>query len=827
MLQKSFRKSGWKTVLLSGTILGATLLTTAQAQAQVAAEDDAKLEEIVVTAQKREQNLQDVPIAVTALSQSALEANRVVTINDLSGLAPGVQVRAAAGGTQLASFTIRGAVSYGVVPGSDKEVSNYLDGVYLSSPRGSIFELPDVTRIEILRGPQGTLFGRNATAGAVSITTRDPSGEFGVKQEFTFGNLRQFRSSTSLDLPKFGSFSAYVSYVHSYKRGDIRNANPGVVWDRTASGLGKQTSVKYLGTKDADTFFGALKFEQGGFSTVYKFDHSRDNGSPEGTGLVNYDPAYPLVGDLMTALLTSQPGPVYIATDGKRPDVVNNSFVTPFKQRSTGHNLTSTYEISDNLSVKNVFAYRTSYINSNSALAGFDGLTFTAAALVPYATLSAFSVDPSLATASPDVQAATIGGYATALAPLIGSPIVGIGISVTAQNKQWSDEFQLNYRSDLATVTAGAIWFHSKDVVQGPPGAQNTNQFRIFPGGVVALGAEGLAQNEATSLAAYTQVELHATPKLDIIGGIRVTKDKKTGTFTYDSLDLTTIPRKTLSEIPYDKTKLNYLIGLNYKLNDDTLLYGKYSTSFVSGGPGATAALVYAPETATSWEAGLKADMFDHRLRTNLAAYTVTYKHVQSAQGTAILGPLLGEVGPYLGTFILDQGGIKNSGVELEVSGAPSRGLSLGGSLNYNRSTFNNINPLLLATNGGGYAVTLRPEWSAGLSAQYESQPVFADATINFRVDGNWHSKARTQLNPFDTNPLFASVRFQPAAWIINGRLALENIDIAGSKAQIAAWAKNLTDDRSATFPELFGFAAAANYQPARTFGVDLRIEIR
>jgi iron complex outermembrane receptor protein len=142
------------------------------------------LEEIVVTAQKREQNVQDVPIAVTALTASALVNNRVESVTDLSGLAPGVNVIPAAGGSQIPSFSLRGITSYGVVPGSDKEVSIYLDGVYISSPRGSIFNLPDARSIEVLRGPQGTLFGRNATAGAVSITTRDPNGKIGVDADF-------------------------------------------------------------------------------------------------------------------------------------------------------------------------------------------------------------------------------------------------------------------------------------------------------------------------------------------------------------------------------------------------------------------------------------------------------------------------------------------------------------------------------------------------------------------------------------------------------------------------------------------------------------------
>jgi len=801
-----------------------------QQAAQDAAADDTKLEQIVVTAQKREQNLQDVPIAVTALSQNALQANRVTNVNDLSGLAPGVQVRAAAGGSQLASFTIRGAVSYGVVPGSDKEVSIYLDGVYLSSPRGSIFELPDVARIEVLRGPQGTLFGRNATAGAISITTRDPTGEFSIRQDTTFGNYDQFRTRTSVDLPKIGPFSAYGSYIHNYKRGDIRNADSGIVWDRTASGLGVKTSPAYLGTKRADSFFGAVKFEPNDhFSMVYKYDHGVDHGSPEGTGLVAYDPNYPLLGSLLTALFTSQKAPVNMAPDGLRPEVVNNGFVTDLNQRAFGHNVTAKLEINDHLSIKNVFAYRESSIDSNSALSGFDGVTFTQQAVVPYATLAAFSSVPNLASASPAVQGATIGAFAAGLAPLVGSPFAGIGISVSSRTKAWSNELQLNYHSALITVTLGALYFHSKDSNSGPPGAQNTNQFRVFPGGVVPLGGQGLALNQTTSLAAYTQAEVHVTPQLDVVGGIRVTKDKKTGSFTYDGVTFVP-PTTTVIETPYRKTKPNYLLGLNYKPNHDILVYGKFSTSFVSGGPGANPILVYDAETASSFEGGIKADLLDRRLRTNLAVYTVTYKHVQSAQGSTLLGPSVGAVGPYLGTFILDQGGLKNSGAELEVTAAPARGVTIGANLDYSHTTFNNVNPILLATSGGAYLPTLRPEWSGGVSGQYDSRPLFGEAYAMLRIDAQWRDTTNVNANPsgnLTNNPLFANVYSLSATWVVNGRLALRDMKIGRVSAEVAVFAKNLTDDRSSTFPEVFGFSAASNYQPARTFGIDLNLQFK
>lgn len=162
--------------LLVGTSLVCLVGVTSVAQAQdvVPEEDSGRVEEIVVTAQKREQSVQDVPIAVTAISEASIEANRITSVQDLSGLAPNVIVRPTAGGSAIPSFSMRGLTSFGVVPGSDKQVSINLDGVYISATRGALFELPDIARIEVLRGPQGTLFGRNATAGAVSIVTKDP-----------------------------------------------------------------------------------------------------------------------------------------------------------------------------------------------------------------------------------------------------------------------------------------------------------------------------------------------------------------------------------------------------------------------------------------------------------------------------------------------------------------------------------------------------------------------------------------------------------------------------------------------------------------------------
>jgi iron complex outermembrane receptor protein len=818
------------------TVCGALVSTVAlagPASAQTA-EYEAGLDEIIVTAQKREQSLQDVPIAVTALTADALKANRVVDVTDLSGLAPGVTVRTAAGGSKLPQFIIRGAFSGGLVPGSDKQVSIYLDGVYLSSPRGSIFDLPNVERIEVLRGPQGTLFGRNATAGAISISTRDPTGEIGVRASATVGNFDHWRFQTSVDLPLAGSFSGYVSYVHNEKRGDIRNAGAGQVWDRTASADPRVAktlrSPRYLGSKDTDTWFAAVKFESGDFEMVYKFDRTVDHGTPDGTGLVGVNTSVPLLGSFLGTLIASQPEPVNIAPDGRRPDVVNNAWVVPLTQKVQGHSLTSTLRLSDNLSVKNIFAFRKTFLHSTSALDGFSSLPLTQEAIGPYATFIAFSSIPGLGQASPQQQAAAIGQVAASLMPLVGSPFIGIAGETQVRSKQYSDEIQLNYDSDFLTATAGAVWFHAKDWT-GENFFPSTTSFTALPGGVVRQRNVGRTFNKATSIGAYAQLEFHLTPRLDLVGGARITRDKKSGSFTFGNP-----PGLQTVSFDYRKTKPNFLIGVNYTPADDVLVYGKFSTAFVSGG--SVAGIPFAPETAKSWEAGVKAELLDRRLRANLALYTVTYKHFQVAssgtnyreQITQITGnPALASA---VGTFVVDQGGpVEARGFEFDMVAAPLKGVSLGGSLGYAETTFKEVSPILLAANGGTYVPFMRPKWTGALWAQYDTKPLGGgDAYLSFRADGTWTSDVNLAFNPdlpaYAPGNFAENIREIPSNWRVNARVALRDLNIGGVDTEIAIWSKNLTNSRVKGYAvNLSQIIAQANYSPARTYGLDVTID--
>ena len=740
-----------------------------QAFGQTASDQGATLSEIIVTAQKREQSLQDVPIAVTAVTQETLRANRIANVTDLTSMAPNFTVLVTAGASGIPTFGMRGLVSAGSVSGQDKSVSIYLDGVSIASALGSTFDLPDLERIEVLRGPQGTLFGRNSTGGAINVITRNPSGEFAFRQELTYGNYNQFRSVTRIETPTWGPLSASLSYTHNERDGDVKNLGAGFVWDRSAAGLGTAKSPKTLGAKNAESVFAAVKFEPNdSFTTVYKFDWMENHFTPDAETLAAFTPEAGLgaaFGSLIRAMYNANPTPI---SGGKRPKYANNRFVIPGYQKIYGHNITSTLRISDDLSLKNILAYRNSHIFGVSDLDGMGLVN-----IFPF------------------------------LGP-VGSPYVVLGAQVGNDAKQWSEELQLNYNSKLVTLTAGAIYFDLKAVEGPPPGLQRVPPFQVVPNGVLPRFPADYNVFASKSYAAYVQAEVHVTPQVDVVGGYRLTKDDKSGI---------NFVAGNAFPFTYSKTKPSYLLGANYKPTEGVLLYGKYATGFVAGGT--TSTITFEPETVKSWEGGVKADLLSRRLRVNLAAFTAKYKNLQAVSG----GSFLPVPRPELGTIVVTQGDFKTKGVEAEVTVAPARGVSLNGSLGYTDWTLSNLNPILgqMAT----YRPNYRAHWTGAASAQYESEPLFGEATLMARVDGNWRSKMR-MLSQFPTQAGYESFDFSPAGWVVNGRLALRNIKLSRGDLEVAVWGRNIFDSKRPMFPLDLNFSGLGVYESARTFGLDV-----
>jgi len=465
------------------------------------AQDGQGLGDIVVTAQKREQNLQDVPVAVTALTGAALAANRIENVRDLNALAPNFTVRPAPGGTAGPSYSMRGIVSLATAPGSDKGISLYLDGVYVGNTSGSIFELADIERVEILRGPQGTLFGRNATGGAVSIVTRGPTGEFGIRQDLTFGNYDQFRSKTRLDLPQVGPLSVALSYLHSERRGDVRNLGAGAKWDYTSASGGRwgvRTSPKYLGNQNIEAFSVAARLDlHSNFELTYKLDWSENNFSADGQGVMGTNfSALGALGELLERNLANQPNPELMTPiSNKRPKAVNNDFTTDSLIRNVGHSVTAVLDVTDGVALKNILAFRKSRVEAAGLLDGFGGLINTDI--------------PSLGA--------------------IGGRLILVAAPSLTHEKQWSNEVQLNVSTDWFDLTAGYLHFDGTTKKGGPEGVPATLQFRVINGGIIPYNGSQRAWATTVSNAVYAQNEFHLTQDLDLVLGGRLTWYKKHG----------------------------------------------------------------------------------------------------------------------------------------------------------------------------------------------------------------------------------------------------------------------------------------------------------
>jgi iron complex outermembrane recepter protein len=762
--------------------------------------------EIIVTAQKRDQNMQDVPIAVTALSPQTLQVNRVTTINDLTGLAPGLLSMEDPGANASPSFSMRGVFATAAEASQDREISLYLDGVYVGGTRGSVFDLPDLDRIEVLRGPQGTLFGRNATAGAISAVTRDPSGELQVRQDLTEGNYDQFRTRTSIDTPQFGPFSAYFTYVHDERRGDVRNLGAGTQFDRTSPfyDLGVTTSPTWLGSDYSNTVFAALKFEPvDNFKMLYKFDWSHTNDTPSARSSVAINPNS-VVGGLLQAVIAAQPpgggpyGPFVSDPSNKRPDAVNNAWSMPGFAEAYGHNLTAIWQIADDLILKNITAYRDNSTLGIASFTGVDGL----------------------------VTPAFLGGDGKTY-------FMSYAGNQTSFERQFSSETQLNYMSRLLTLSVGALYYHSYEGDDGIPGQSPTFAFEPIPF-EIPLGNIQDSLSKTRSIAGYVQGEFHLTPQLDLVAGGRVTNDKKDtnlitgGTFVGSRTGAGEIVGTSAYPATFSSTKPTYSVGLNYKPDGDMLLYGKVSTAFLSGG--AVGPISFQPETVLSEEIGLKSEFLERRLRVNLAAWNAVYDHQQSAQsGSVVEDPNHpGQTLSQLGVVVIDNGTLRAKGVEAELTAAPMQGVTLGGSAAYTDAHLADPNPLV--AQGQPYEVVRVVPWMSSLYGQYESAPIVSEANLFFRLDANYQGRYRALTNPDigQTIPAFAPYEFSPARWILNSRLALQNIKVGPATGEVAFWVRNLTNNRDVSFLLQFGdFQLDSNYQAARTFGVDLTFKFK
>lgn len=758
------------------------------------------LTDIVVTAQRREESLQRVPVAVTAIGTEQLDQLRVTNVRNLAGIAPSLQINQQ-GLSSNSTIIIRGIASGTSNNAVDPKVGIYIDGVYVGRTVGSIFDLADIQRVEVLRGPQGTLFGRNATSGAISLVSAPPKGEWGLRATGSYGNYDAIRGKAVLDLPAFGPFSVKLAYLHDEIDGDYTNLIGGRTIDLSRRDPSFDEPLRYarkLGKRNTD---GAQVAIRGDFDNIiadYRFDYSdaRSTGRPIQSFGVIPDSS----GQLLSPIVALQPllgGVTNLSTTRIRGAVANAT--SEEHVVTQGHSLTLTLSANDQLTVKSITAFRKFRQDPNIFdLAGTGGLRFTQAQLGALLT-------PGLTPAQ--IQGAL---FSPANLPGANDSFFSLLTARATKQRQFSQEIQFQVDEDNYELTAGLFYFHERSpasdvlgILEPVPNGVVTPSFfdQIFGSGTTRT----LSINN--SMAGYAQLTWHLSDTIDLTGGLRGTIDDR-------ELQIFEVAGGQGAELgvgrykaSYDK--LTYTAIATWRPNTDTTLYGKISTGYVSGG--ILSGIPYDPETLTSYELGAKTQLFDNRLRFNVAGYYSDYKDLQTQN--FINGR----------QFFDNAGKASIKGFEVEAEAVPVPGLTLSGNVG-----FSDLNYKTFILNGQEVAdfarTTYNSRWTGRAAAQYDAPEFSNGARLQGRVEGRYRSAyylTSTPLVNLAGQEVFEASNRRPGFWLLDARAGLVDLPLGGSRVSFSVFGQNLLDKQPASFgaPVL---SLTGSFDRGRTYGVEV-----
>lgn len=803
---------------IAAALIAATpfpLMSVAQAQTLA-------LEEVVVTAQRRETLLQDTPIAVTAFNAEKIADLGIYKVSDIGSFAPNTNIQKQPSSNSNMSIYIRGVGSGETSLMVDPKTSFYLDGVYMSKTVGSVFDIVDLQSVEVLRGPQGTLFGRNSTGGAVNVTTIKPTGELGGKLEASIGNDGYRRLSGSIDLPKMADMlSVKLSAAKMEYDGWATNDWPG----------GEQD----LGSEDNQAYRLALRLEPTENLVIdYTFDRTDNRGVPTPFQITK-------VKDSIYNGFTETPFP-YTFLGGELYQQMAATVGDPNKRREQytldgvsdeylevdGHNLTVSWEL-EPFMIKYIYAKRETDSGYDST--DLDGGAYTMRDLF-------YGGGESIPTQG--FKAGIPEGWIdldTHELQLIGDAMndrlqytVGLYYYEEDIYQDNPQTFALPIQFLVGSAIGGAFIgagfcddFGTGPVCQGSqrlplpfpfPGADPYPQ----PGGLNGF-VDFIYGQTTESSAVYGQATYALTDDLEITAGLRYTEDKRSG-FLFN---------ETLGHSDFDADKLtnrgkwddlSYLLTLNYSVTPDMNVYFTHSTGYNGGGFNSRASSVtaweesYDEEQLDSYELGLKSDWLDRRLRVNAALFYNDYQDMQIAVFEAGSGGA--------SSRITNAGESTYQGLELEIVALLSDNITLDLTYGYLDAEFDEYNARNPVTNeieniASVTTVTRAPENTGAMGLQY-SLPNTGMGALSARVDVTYTDSMtfHPYLNQFDSSD---------SRTVANARLTLDELSVGdgGGELRLSAWVKNFTDEEYREWGIDFGTLGYAGntWNQPRTFGFD------
>ena len=725
--------------------------------------------EVVVTAQFRQQNLQQTPLAITAVNAAMMDARAETRITDVAASAPNVQLEPnpAGGGNSMKAY-IRGVGQSDQDPALDPGVGIYVDDVSFGTVTGSIFDLLDLDRVEILRGPQGTLSGMNALGGAIKLYSKKPDGNGGGFIEGTLGSLHRTDVRASAD------FTIVPDQLFVRIAGVSRHHD------------GYVTRLDYACTHPNDPYVisGALPKDNSGPDCKLGDEGNQDTSALKLSArwVASEKLEVNLVGDWTDDKSETQADTLLSAGE-IIPGASLAYFGAPYDNRFTpyGPNRGDTVINNPYVTYANFLDPGVTYQAVDAA--GTPGAPNGAWAPKPQDGIYAYGVSGTIDWRGSDqFQLTSITAYrhyyAVSTDDNGGSPITQVMEQANFTHNQFSEEARAHgsLMNDRVNYTVGGIYFHQRTVYQN----REDDPFLAGIYGTLSqptfdfLGDDPVVTNTE---AGFAHLDFKATDKLSFAGGVRYTHEHKAYTFERLNLDgVTAYPvLGNLNGVTgvYSGGHWDYRADVQYQWTPDVMTYFQFSTGFKGGGVSprpyiAAQVTPFGPETLNAYEIGFKSYLFGHHMRLNLAAFYNQYDNYQSTPTVCV--DINGNVipGPFGTPLCGEYANVANAtvkGVELETEIHPIPGMTIDGAASYLKfkfgTPFRATNAVIAGASAPGIGDV---KWSVGV--QYEL-PFIMGGTLTPRIDVN-HTPgycngldASLSCNPISRNDSYTLANFR------------------------------------------------------------------
>lgn len=695
---------------------------------------------IIVTANKRDENLQEVPISITAFSQEDLDKRGDVGLAGIQEATPNLNFSVQSAGQNVARVTLRGVGTETLVGGGDPGVALHIDGVYVGRNSAAAGDIFDVARVEVLRGPQGTLYGRNATGGSINIITQAPTQELGGYADISYGNYNALRIRGVANVPLSDTVSSRIALFSDSHDGYMENLYEPGRDSSDKNSFGGRLQFLWEPNSGTEVLIRGYYNKSTGAGPGSRFlgtDIDTDNGYPavilagaaEGTGAPVVLPLYTLgTTDTGDAILDRPTGFYEFRKDA-------DEFVETLIK---GIDLEASFDVSDSILLRSTTSYQT---NDNEILVDADNSELSIETRQRASSAEQFSQEFNL-------------------------------ISQGVSRFQW---------------LLGAYYYHE----------ELTEAFEVVVPTNISTGATGIAQmrvsdNQADAYALFGQASYDLTDALKFTVGLRHTWDEKAQqrseggfvdlTNNFQFLGGGALGPQAASSGEASFAEFTYRASLAYQIAPDSNLFASYSRGYKSGGFDFNGGSLfddgtqvpYEPEFVNAYEIGSKNRFFDGRLLFNLTGFYYDYTDLQVFRLTGD-GPLTDNAAE---STIW--------GVELESALDVTDNFTLEATVGYLDATYDEYVvevPVLISY--AGNRLNYAPEWTVHVAAEYTVPLGTADLTG--RVDYSWRSDTF-----FDRGN--TALDTQEAYGLLNARLRYD-----ADTFYVDLFGRNLTDEEYVT----------------------------